>query len=344
MDQHNTEIKLLKQAIEAFNQTTGIRLRLQRLEPWQAGKRADAELRIETPQGEKRVGAEVKRKLNPHTLGQAIEQIKRNPDTVLLVTEYVNANMAERLKKMEVSFLDATGNAYLNVPPLFIYMTGHKPPTKLGVERPTRAFVPTGLKVVFALLCKQDLVGAPYRTIVENTDVALGTVGWVLYDLRRLDHLLEMGKQGRKLVHKQRLLDHWVTAYPNQLRPKLVIGRYAAPEGNWWQRTQIREFGAYWGGEVAAAHLTRHLKPELVTVYIRDLPGKFLAANRLRKDPAGNIELLKAFWTTACDWEDREIVHPLLAYADLLRTGDPRNIETARKIYDEQLIELVRED
>ncbi len=79
-------------------------------------------------------------------------------------------------------------------------------------------------------------------------------------------------------------------------------------------------------------------------MYIRDLPGRFLAANRLHTDQRGNVEILKAFWDTKCDWTDTEIVHPLLVYADLLATGDPRNIETAKRIYDERLTGLVRED
>src|SRR5712692_11446768 len=181
MERRGTETELLQKAINAFRQTTGIRVHLEQFEPKQAHwQRADAELRFETPQVTKRFGAEVKRWLNPHTLGLAVEQMKRLPEKILLVTEYVNPNMAERLKQMDVPFLDTFGNAYVNAPPLFVYIKGHKPPTRTPGERPTRAFVPTGLKIVFALLCRQDLVDAPYRTIVENTDVALGTVGWVL--------------------------------------------------------------------------------------------------------------------------------------------------------------------
>ncbi len=35
---------------------------------------------------------------------------------------------------------------------------------------------------------------------------------------------------------------------------------------------------------------------------------------------------------------------PLLIYADLLATGDTRNIETARMIYEQELTGLIRED
>jgi len=135
-----------------------------------------------------------------------------------------------------------------------------------------------------------------------------------------------------------------VAAFPNQLRPKLFLGKYAAPDPKWWERARVGGFHAYWGAEIAAARLTGYLKPERATVYIRDRPGKFLAANQLRTDQRGNVEMLEAFWNTNCDWTDTEIVHPLLVYADLLATGDDRNLETARRIYDEQLAGFVRED
>jgi len=204
MEQREAETELLLNAIEAFHRATGIRVR-RPLEPGRHGQRADAELCFEFPQVERCFDAEVKRTLNPYTLGQAIEQMKRLPEKAILVTQYVNPNMAERLKQMDVPFLDTLGNAYLNAPPVFVYMKGHAP-QRFPRERPTRAFVPTGLKVVFALLCRQELAGRPYRTIAQTAQVALGTVAWVLDDLQRLGHLLEMGKRGRRLIHKQQLL------------------------------------------------------------------------------------------------------------------------------------------
>jgi hypothetical protein len=343
MERSETETELLQKAVEAFRRATGIRVRLQRLKPRRSRPQADARLRFEFPHVERRFDAEVKRALDPQSLGQAMEQMRRLPEKALLVTEYVNANMAERLKQTEIPFLDTLGNAYVNAPPIFVYMKGHEP-QRFPRVRPTRAFAPAGLKVVFALLCRQELADAPLRTIAKTAQVALGTVAWVLDDLARLGHLLIMGKRGRRLNRKQQLLERWVAIFPNQLRPKLLLGRYAGPDPKWWEQTRIADFRAYWGAEPAAARLTGYLKPELMTVYIRDTPGRFLAANRLRTDPRGNVEILKAFWDTTCDWTNPEIVHPLLVYADLLATGDARNLETARRIYDEQLAGLVRED
>jgi hypothetical protein len=345
MLEHATRMEILERVMHAFREATGLKLQAERVEPrgprW--GK-ADAVLRLAARGVTKPIAAEIKRTINPNNLGVAAERVARLPQPALLVTEYVNPNLAERLKQMNVFFIDTVGNVYLDVPGVFIYAKGQKPPAKLFTERPMRAFRPAGLKVIFTLLCKQDLLGGPYRAVAKTADVALGTIGWIFDDLEKLGYLARLRGKGRKLVQREQLLERWVAAYPEQLRPKLVIGRYTAPDRDWWQKAHIEKRLAYWGGEIAAARLTRYLKPEDVTIYVRGLPGPLLAAHQLRKDDRGNVEVLKAFWDPGVDWTDKEIVHPILAYADLLRTGDARNLETARRLYDAQIARFVRED
>ncbi len=95
---------------------------------------------------------------------------------------------------------------------------------------------------------------------------------------------------------------------------------------------------------MAAAKLTNYLKPEQITIYAQKMLGEFLLTNKLKKDPNGDVEILEAFWQTEYDWPYPELTPPLLIYADLLATGDARNIETARMIYEQQLTGLIRED
>jgi hypothetical protein len=90
--------------------------------------------------------------------------------------------------------------------------------------------------------------------------------------------------------------------------------------------------------------LTRYLKPQTVTIYIKQPVGKLLLKHRITKDPQGEIEILNAFWNFEFQWDYPDLVHPLLIYADLLATGDPRNIDTAEMIYERELAGLVGED
>jgi hypothetical protein len=157
--------------------------------------------------------------------------------------------VADELRAKGVQFLDAVGNAYLNEPPLFIFVKGNRPAVPVGIEKSKRAFRPTGLQVLFAFLFRPDLISAPYREIADVARVALGTVGWVMRDLKELGFLVDMGARGRRLIRKVELVDRWVTAFPDQLRPKLVVGRFMALNPEWHENVgNIAQYGACWGG------------------------------------------------------------------------------------------------
>jgi hypothetical protein len=94
---------------------------------------------------------------------------------------------------------------------------------------------------------------------------------------------------------------------------------------------------AYWGGEVAGEWLTGYLKPEQFTLYLAANGKPFITQARMRLDTNGNTEILKAFWNLPDNERYPNVVPPLLAYADLMATGEGRNLETARLIYDKFL-------
>ncbi len=339
------ETEILEKAVEEFRNTTGLNIMVV-AEQYRnhAGGHADAVVRLGANDIHREFVVEIKTRLTQATLGAAVLQLKDFPQKGLIIAEYVNPNMADRLKEMGIAFMDTAGNAYVNEPPLFIFVKGNKLEGIPGKQTQTRAFQPTGLKVIFALLCQPRLIDAPYRDIAKAAKVALGTVGWVLTDLREAGYLIDMGVRGRRLADKNKLIDRWATAYPEKLRPKLFLGRYMADQPQWWENAGLHYLQAYWGGEVAAAKITQYLKPQLVTIYTKEKPAELILENRLRKDPKGNVEILKVFWDTEYNRPQPDLVPPLLVYADLLATGDARNIETARIIYDQEITRLIGED
>lgn len=341
------EANLIRDAIQKFAETTGIEIELTAQEyETDQGRYIDALAQIKGDPNQHVFAIEAKRNLTIAKVGQAIEQLRTVPFKGLLITDFVNPKMAERLKEMNVAFIDLAGNAYINNAPVYIYIRGNKPvakPAGITVPKPTRAFQAMGLKVVFGFLINPGLVNTPYRTIAEHTDVALGTVGWVLNDLQAHGFLLEEGKK-RQLIRRRELLDMWVEAYPEKLKPKLFLGRYQAKNKNWWRDADIKKHHAMWGGEVAAAKITNYLKPFTTTIYTLEIPGLMLLENQLQKDEKGNVELMQKFWTNELNNEDQngkktriDCVPYILVYADLIAAADQRNIETAKIIYDEYL-------
>jgi hypothetical protein len=234
-----------------------------------------------------------------------------------------------------------------------VYITGEKPEGLAARPIGTRGGgTATALRVVFTLLCTPELLNAPYRDIVNAANVALGAIGWVFFDLEKRGYIAGQQKtHNRRFLEPIRLFDEWVTTYPIKLRPKLNPRRFRAENPGWWKNVDLTDLRAYWGGEIAAHRLTNHLKPATCTLYIEpdqdhEKPvgalARLVIANRLRADPQGNIEILDAFWHLPRDPNHADVVPPLLAYADLIATLDPRNLEVARLIREKYIDDALR--
>lgn len=269
------------------------------------------------------------------------------PYPPLVVAKYVNPRLADRLMESNVEFIDTTGNAFINRPPLHICIKGNKAPGIAHSEQMAssiRTFKATGLKIIYALLCHPGLEKKTYREITAVADVALGTVNRVMSELRDLGYLLNSTNHGHKLVQKDILLQRWSTIYPEQLRYKQGFGRYRGEHG-WWQNIELDPSKAQWGGEAAAARIDPDLKPQVITLYTTlSALDHLILENSLQRDNEGDIEILRRFWGTNYSWPYEDLVSPLLIYADLLATGNQVNIETARKIFETHLIPLIREE
>jgi hypothetical protein len=345
----NTEEKILNLALEAFrkNVTAPANIAIMNPEPdyIEAFRfRPDRRAKIKTQGKTLDYYAEIKANIAKANIFQWLMYKDKLDHPLLIITNYINAQMADRLKLGGLEFIDTAGNAFINNPPLYIFVKGNRPPEFLNQPPLERAFKPSGLKIVFAFLCNPGFENKAYREIAAAADVALGTVGWIMRDLKRLGFLLDMSKRGRRLTNKANLLNRWVNTYPERLRPKQMIGRYKGDSG-WWQNKTLDPMKALWGSEMAAARLTQYLKPGLITVYVAPhAVNQILFENRLKKDAAGDVEILERFWTPAETRANDDIVHPILVYADLLATGNQRNIEAAKMIYEQYIIRLVRED
>ena len=286
--------------------------------------------------------AEIKKRVLKEATGVIGYQFKELGGRGILVTEYVSPLLATTLKTLGIQFIDTCGNAYLNDFPLYIFVKGNKqvPPGQRFAAAP-KAFKAAGLKVLFMLLCKPGFEEKPFREIATAAGVALGTVNTVFNYLKNNEYLIDKGRQGRKLLHKEKLLTRWITAYPEELRPKLKIGRYTAKDVHWWKDVVLPDF-CYWGGEIAAAKITEYLKPEIVTMYTHEHLARLFTQNKIRKNPNGKIEILEAFWGLNQFQNPMKTVPPLLIYADLVATTDARNHETAQIIFNDKLHEFIR--
>ena len=200
-----------------------------------------------------------------------------------------------------------------------------------------RVFKPTGLKIIFALLADTTLLNAPYRKIAEQAGVGLANIGAVLRSLEQQGYIAWQQKK-RVLCNCEALLNKWTDAFP-ALQRKTYIDTFTTDIPLTWEAINIKELGGIWGGEVAAAGYTQFLTPKHGTIYIpkarmRDV----MHAIKLRKIKLGEVpdicvELYEPFWTAALAHEGN-FAHPIITFAELVTTGNPRNLEAALKIHE----------
>jgi len=341
------EKEMFEEAATALRETSGLDANLEegeRLPRLSTGWRPDAVVRLSQEKKTFRFYTEIKERLTTSALGDLAAKLQGIRGRTLLVASYINPVQADKLRTFNIPFFDAAGNAFFNEPGLFVFVSGKRPANDLAV-RPLRAFRSTGLKVIFALLAVPQLEARTHREIATDSGVSLGAVNWLMQDLTRLGYLREMKTGERKLVNKEDLLRRFVAAYPEQLRPKLLVGRFSATrqDVDWWKRADLTPFGACWGGEVGAALLTKYLKPQAATIYAEGNTTRLQARFGLRRDPTGEVEILRKFWKLPDIVPMEQVAPALLIYADLVASMDDRNIETAELVYERYIARLVGE-
>ena len=255
----------------------------------------------------------------------------------LLAAPYITPELAERCRAMGTQFIDTAGNAYLKAQGMRVFVAGQKRPLNAMAAAKDRATTATGMRVVFFLLCRPDLLNAPYRDIAAGAGVALGTVGWVFFALQERGQLLIDKQKKRQFVDIRLVIEEWARNYPVRLRPRLAPQRFHAPAADWWKTAGLEKYAALFGGEVAGEMLTKYRAPGEVLIYAQGDPARLIIDNHLKADPRGEVEILEKFWHFEIPGQ-HSVAPPLLVYADLMATQDTRDHEVARLIYERYLV------
>lgn len=319
---------------------------------------ADLGLVLETDVGQFTYFGAVKRRLTPsrldHWLLLTLPRGRRQRDErkPILFADYISPGNAQRLREADVDYVDAAGNLLIHRPPkLHLLKSGARPRT-LPESRPARLFMPSGLQVLFVLLVEPAAAEMPYRELAVHSGVALGSIAVIMNELTGKGYLARR-RAGARLVRRRELLERWVSGYSEQLRPKLLLGVFVAPEkdagANWQHLREVlrqRQIESVVTGGLAADELTHHYRGEDLTAFVSDWPKGILQQLHWLPSPTGPITLLRQF-CPAVRWSmggEQQVAHPLLVYAELLHSGRERERETARMIYERYLERLAADD
>ncbi len=269
----------------------------------------------------------------------------------LLLTEQVSGSMAIDLVNAEIDFVDAAGNVFLHKPgKIWIQQPGIRP-HRLPERQAGRLSKPSGLQVLFFLLSEPTAMGASFRDIARQSGVALGSVAFILRDLKEKGYLEQQGRREWRLVRRRELLDLWLVGYRERLRPKLVLGRFQPSERDLeLSMRRLEEFASEqhldWAvtGGWAADILIRHFRGDSLSFFTKEWSPLLIQKLRWLPSPNGPIFVLRRFGpsvTAQMKTGGPPVAHPLLIYAELLHHGGERERETARRVCDRYIAKLL---
>ncbi|MEL6864733.1 MAG: type IV toxin-antitoxin system AbiEi family antitoxin [Bacteroidota bacterium] len=263
----------------------------------------------------------------------------RNP---ILIAQSISRQAKDQLRRENINYLDIAGNCFIkNSHGLFIHIEG-KRRENTEIQRKHMTYHKNGIKLIYALLLNKELINQSYSKMAQTANIAKSTIGGILADLKEQNHLISIDKGLKKLFDRERLQDKWIEAFNTRLRLSLLRGRFRFLPNTEWKKMNLGQ-AAFWGGEPAAHLLTSSLSPSEWTIYSDKDKQALLNELHLIPDPMeGNVIVYKTFWGSSKDnisftQPGLPIVNPLLVYTDLVGSNNPRNFETAKRIYEQEL-------
>lgn len=281
------------------------------------------------------------RKSNKGIILSRINELRHNCNKpIILIVKFLAIEVAKELRTLGINYIDSAGNSYIKENELLIFISGQK------IIRPektyqSRAFQEAGIKLIFNLLRSPGNLQLTYRELSELTEISIGSVSNVMNELEELNYILRT-VNNRILKNTTELLDRWIIAYNDVLRPRILKKRFrfANKEAiHNWKTLQIENIdgATVWGCEPAAAILTKQIQPEKITLYTKENWQNIARDLKLIPDNEWDVEILQMFWNQKENSESHIITPPLLVYADLISSGIDRNMRVAEKIFENEL-------
>ena len=295
-------------------------------------RRYDTDISI----GDVKLVGEVKSYVNNANFNQMLFRLQEIRQTsklpIMLIVGDISPQNLMKFAEEGFNVLDHAGNCYINIPPLYILITGQK--LVKPKETVKKVFNDSAIKLIFYFLLDKSNIAKPYRKIVEETGFSIGTVKNVIEKMTLRHHIIKTSK-GRVLMDWRKLLDDWQVAYNQALKPKLFLNKMTLvkPERiKNWKDIKLPQ-DACWGGESGANLTDGYLIPEIHTIYTGGDSNEIIRTSRILPSSEGEILVYKKFWTGI---EENHIAPKILIYADLMGTANSRCLDAAKRIMTDE--------
>jgi hypothetical protein len=278
---------------------------------------------------------------------QNINMFKKNRSEnlpVLVASKYITPKSKKIFREKHINYIDSFGNAYIDLKNLKVYIEQSN--AKPYNSEYSNIFTQSGGQILFHLLKNPELINETQRYLAHISDVSLGSVSKFLKGLFDEGYSVKWNNEQKyQLVNKEALLEKWIVILNEKILPAHKIGNFTFSKTNnenW--KNQLMHPNVLWSGEPAAALVTEYLNPEKFTMFTRLPKSEIIKDLKLLPDAKGEISIYKPFWLENNTMgslfnymNNQNAVHPLIIYAQLIYSGNSRNIETAQILFNEYI-------
>lgn len=336
------EERIASKAVAALYAHTGLQLELlDKNSVLGTGLWPDMRFRISGTQHE--LVCEVKAGLSQESIKSVVRLLQSAVEgrPALIIANYIEVKVAQILRELQINYIDASGNAYINLPPFFVFIQGQAIVDGLTQRKPAKPFSITDLQIIYALLAKPNLLNENYREVSECANVALGVCGSAFRNLKDQGYFVEaVSTKKREWRERHKLIGRWVEQYPT-LRRKAFLGEYFAPSDDWLQSDKFNHYDVQLGGGLAASRYLDSTVDNGVSVYVNDQQQwQFIRELGLTKGESSvaketRVNVFSKFWGAnlqSAQDSISSVIHPLIAYAELIENNNEASRSAANEI------------
>ncbi|BCK33039.1 hypothetical protein VCSRO96_2859 [Vibrio cholerae] len=257
---------------------------------------------------------------------ESIERyLKRRPKAnEILFCNHLSDYLRQLCHDSNINYADDSGNVRVMTGNICIFI-GNRPPIK---QDKSHQFMTIGImKCLFALFAEKDLINETYANIASKADISVGMVTKAMKYLIENNHIVK-NKRQRRFLDELELRYEWLKNYDRILARYHQLTTYP-PVDNW--EDILLQPGDVWGGEVAAAQLTKYNRPHEMLLFSRHQPVKYSIGHK----ELPPLKVVKPFWGESLKIGKSALA--LLTMAELLLSKDERNREVAYLINDKHV-------
>lgn len=252
---------------------------------------------------------------------------------LVVLSSSINSNVKKSMKSLGIGYHILGQEMYL---PLRIEFQNSQTTLGKAELRKTGYRANTKLTLMLYSICRPESLQYSQRKLAQILGVSPTSIMNAQKGLL-LDEIIV--KQGRKkyLGNIREYVNAWRKLFKKRVK-KQFLGRFSTKEPDsilMLSEGKLNEDDIVIGGEAAASINTGFLHPEMYTFHVYDDKIENFARNyRLWKDQNGPISIYKAFWPNELNKKNKA-APDLVVIAELLNSGNTRNIETAEILFKE---------